>query len=271
MQQDYNKEKCMNRNRLREAESQLGKQLTEIDKQVDTAISSLKKAKDAVQKAQSTLITLVKDTAALVSSVGGCRTEVVQREHVNIQACVQPFDSAQQNLGAILNELNSKIEIIKKVKTASGLVPRGEMREPTAEETADQITAKVQITESSLDEYFRSLLLTEADNSYDENVLSFDALRESQVFGHKYETDIMEGIGMKQAVIQPATKIREKLRVAANDIMFEDVDDSDRSGEKLQEGAFFNGQLKAFGGSDGMPLNFSTLTTAGHIVPDGRL
>jgi len=62
---------------------------------------------------------------------------------------------------------------------------------------------------------------------------------------------------VEKVPVQERNRIREKMRVAADDAMFEDSDYEDRSGEKLNEGAFFNGQLRSFGGADGQPLKLN--------------
>jgi hypothetical protein len=51
------------------------------------------------------------------------------------------------------------------------------------------------------------------------------------------------------------------MRASADDAMFEDTDM-----DQLQEGQLDFNNIKAFGGSDGMPLKFNSLSEGGHIV-----
>jgi len=113
----------------------------------------------------------------------------------------------------------------------------------------------------SLEDYYRNILREESEQEYNGNNLNFNALRESSFLGQQLEGDMLNTLKMKIAEPIQSKKILPKLREAANDAMFEDTDM-----EKLSEGVLDFSNLRAFGGSDGMPLKFNSLSSGGHIV-----
>jgi hypothetical protein len=118
---------------------------------------------------------------------------------------------------------------------------------------------KIRVKESeSLEDFYRNILRESAKNvDYDETSLSFDALKESDVFGQHFEEDMMDSVNMKIAKPIQSKRITEQMRAAVDDQMFEQFDGE--QGEQLVEGKLDFNRLRPFAGKDGMPLSFSSL------------
>ena len=262
-----------------------------VDSQLTKAMASVQKAQDAVLDAADELDAVMVNSVA----VGGKIAQIIP-SHIKVHIA-KLTDIADKQLGSILaredNEeqdlrLRENVSTLGELQNFLDSIPYGDIKPETPKERRDKISLSPNLSDGpqsqvadksppppkaeealSLEDYYRSSLKEDAHQAYSDNSFSFNKLRESEIFGHKYETDMMDAVNIKMAAPLQVKQVREQLRAAADEVMFEDVDEADRSKEKLKEGSILSGMLRAFGGNDGMPLKFDSLSSGGHIVPGG--
>jgi hypothetical protein len=250
-------------NKLYEAGT--GSNVDKVDSQLNKAISAIQKAQSAVLDAADAMDAVMVDAI----SCGGRVAELIP-PHIK-QHIAKLTDIADQQLGAISD--GDSQSSLNKLKDVIGNIPYRDLRQPSAEDRRSGIAMQPnltagpqsQISENSLESFYRNSLKEEVNNyEYNDNSLNFNKIRESNFLGQKLDGDMMAGINKKlveKAPPQERQRVTERLRAAADDVMFEDVDM-----DQLQEGTLDFSRMKAFGGNDGMPLRFNDLSEGGHCV-----
>jgi len=231
---------------------------------IDKLYSLFDKAKSSVTKAQNAILDIadVMDEILVESTAIGGKVNEIIPSHAKMHIA-NLTQLAEKTLGEIAEGEGQSS--IKKLKELIENIPYRDLKPQSTEVRRQQISTQPNLTAGpqsqiaeSLEDYYR-------DNvGYSDNNFSFTKLTESKVYGQKLEEDMMAQMNMKQAApVQQARQIREKVRTAVNDDFFEDQ-------EQLQEsGPLDFSKIRAFGGADGMPLRFDTLTDTGHVVPEG--
>lgn len=237
---------------------------------VDKLYSLIDKAITAVQKAQSAVLDAADamDPILLEATAIGGKIATIVPSHIKMHMS-NLANLADQNLGQIANSESGQSSL-NKLKDLIGSIPYRDIRPQTPEERRQGVALQPNLAagpqsqiaeEMELEEFYRNTLNEQAKNAYDDKVFSFDKLKESQVFGQQFESDMMESLNMKMAAPISVKQVRETTRAAAEEAMFEDVDL-----DQLQEGKLDFSKMKAFAGSDGMPLKFDSLSSGGHLV-----
>jgi hypothetical protein len=250
----------MTRQNIREAGG------SSIDK-VDTQLS---KALSAVQKAQSAILDAADAFDDVMVEAIACGGKVAEIVPAHIKMHIANLTKvADTDLGGIVEGGQSSVTALKDL---IGNIPYKDLRQPSSEDRRAQIAAQPNISQGpqsaisedlTLEEFYRSKLNEDVNAmEYRGSALSFNNLREAGIFGSKLDGDMMGSLKMSPGVIekvplQNRQRIRERMQAAAEDQIFEGSDFEDRSNERLQEGSFFNGSLRAFGGADGQPMNIN--------------
>jgi hypothetical protein len=242
---------------------------------IDKLRSQIKKAISAIEKAQSTVLDAADELDELMiqaTAMGGFVANTIPLHIKNHIAKLTEI--ADKQLGDITTGTNASS--LQKIEELINNTPLGKFDTGDAETRRKQISmqpnllngpqsqiTESQLNESSLEDVYRNFLKHQAENlDYDDNSLNFDKLKESQVLGQQFESDMMESVNIKLAKPIQTKKITEKLRAAADDNIFEQFDEDSH----LTEGSLSFDKIKAFGGPDGMPLNFGALNTGINMV-----
>jgi len=237
---------------------------------IDKLYGQISKASSAIQKAQSALMDAADEMDAILveaMAIGGKVAEIVP-SHVKTHIA-KLTEIADGQLGPIIE--GDSQSALNKLQDLIGSIPYRDIRPQSAEERRGTLSMQPNlaagpqsaVARESLEDFYRSILQKDT-RSYNDNSLSFDKLRESEVYGHQYETDMMDAVNMRMAAPLQTKQIREQARASAEDAMFEDTDL-----EQLTEGRLDFSSIKAFGGNDGMPIKFDALGSGSHIVGDG--
>jgi len=256
----------------------MAKRLREdLEGEVQKIESQAEKVENMIKKAQAAILTAGAEMTILQSLVNKM-TDIpdIQRNEGNMRSHVQSLNNmANTELKNLIDGQGG----IKHLLDTTGNLPRMQTKEMdprklqqdiigapnVAQGPQSQIAAsyekEMRQSGGSLEDYYRNILREESEQEYNGNNLNFNALRESSFLGQQLEGDMLNTLKMKIAEPIQSKKILPKLREAANDAMFEDTDM-----EKLSEGVLDFSNLRAFGGSDGMPLKFNSLSSGGHIV-----
>ena len=273
----------MTKHRLNELKS--GSNIDKVDSEIDKAKKDIQKAQDAILdicdsydkaiKAVLTAESSLKKVSAEATITGGIVASMVPQQ---VQSVAQQLVTMAQTLGnqmqpvsANTEQLNPLNDMLGNLQSSLENIPYGKYKEPSDDvrralllqsaAASGEPQSAIMQEDASLEDFYRGYLREEIEeNIYESNQLSFNQLKENQVFGQILDNEMMGVIGMKQAAVPIQAKAaRQQIREVAsiNDSAFEEIED--RSNEKLAEGSFFNGSLKAFAGSDGMPLSFNTL------------
>lgn len=250
-------------NRLNEAGSG---NIDRLYTQVDKAIQAIQKVQDAALKACDSLDSITLEAA----DIGGSLGQKIPQTIAGMMSILTNQIANQLLKNIIEGDGQNSLKGVKELIENTPYREYGP--QPTGAQKVAQIGGMPNVNAPDLSQgpqsaiaedlegYYRNGL-KEDTRHYNRTGLDFEALRETETFGQTLDGDMMSKIMMKAAApIQPKharTVIREAAR--ANDAMFEETEEEDRSEEKLAEGSFFNGMIKAFGGKDGMPLSFNTL------------
>jgi len=236
--------------------------------------TSVSKAIDAVKKVDAEL-------SALLGEEGTQKISNINQETLKIPNNLSNFSTEFSN---IIQKLNNMIDpnngsSMSKTAELINTLPVGSFDKKSPGEVKKDLDNRVNLNvnysdgpqsaigsvkEQTLEDFYRNVLQEEVNTyEYDDNTLSFNSLRENNIFGVQYDGDMMAQFSKnvaKPVPQQERTVIREQMRAAADDEMFEDT-------EHLTEGTKLDfSRMKAFGGSDGMPLKFDALGGGGHIV-----
>jgi hypothetical protein len=244
-----------------------GSTVDKVDQQLNKAISAIQKAQSAVLDAADAMDAVMVDAVAC----GGKVAELVP-SHLKMHIA-KLTDIADTQLGGISEGDNQSS--LNKLKDLIGNIPYRDLRQPSAEDRRAQMATQPNLTagpqsqikaQESLEEFYRDVLKEDARNyQYEDKVFSFNVLKESGMFGEVLDSDVMNQFQKKPGEViakVDRSKLQEKMRVSAEDAMFEDKDL-----DELQESGPLNfNNISAFGGSDGMPLKFDSLSDGGHIV-----
>lgn len=238
---------------------------------VDRLFGQLERSMMAIEKVQSSLMDAadILDEILIESmAIGGKIAEIIP-SHIQLHIA-ELTKIADQQMNPMIEGGQSSL---KSLQDLIGSIPYREIRPMSAEERRQSLTTAPDLSngpqsqiagtqsQESLEDYYKNVLTDEAKQvGQNDTGLNFESIQESQVFGMKYEEDMMGSMNMKLAKPIDVKPIREKLRAAVEDEMLEDVNPLKESGPL----DFSN--LRAFGGGDGMPISFSTLTEGGHIV-----
>mgnify|MGYP001049816499 FL=1 len=242
---------------------------------VDRLFGQLERSMMAIEKVQSSLMDaadILDEILIEAIAIGGKIAEIVP-SHIQLHIA-ELTKIADQNLNPMIEGGQSSL---KSLQDLIGSIPYRDIRPLSAEERRQSLTAAPDLSngpqshitgaqsqessQESLEDYYKNVLTDEAKQvGKNDTELNFESIKESQVFGMKYEEDMMSSMNMKLAKPIDVKPIREKLRAAVEDEMLEDVNPLKESGP------LDFSKLRAFGGSDGMPISFNTLTEGGHIV-----
>jgi hypothetical protein len=243
-------------------EAGAGGGVDKLRSQIKKAISSIEKAQSAVLDAADELDELMVQATAMGGFVTGTIPPHIKQHIANLTQI------ADKQLGDIATGESSSS--LKKIEELINNTPLGKFDNGDAESRRQQISlqpnisqgAQSQISES-LEDVYRNILKKQASEfEYDTTELKFDALKESNIFGKKYEEDMMDSVNMKLAKPIQTKKIQESLRVAADDNMFEQFEEN----EHLTEGKLDFSNIRAFAGRDGVPINFGDLRQGINMV-----
>jgi hypothetical protein len=236
---------------------------------IDKLYDSIEKVIVTVNKAQNALLDVADElTDLMISSnqIGGKISQLVP-SHLkpHIASITKMSDSDLQEI--IDGQGPSSL---KNLKELIGNIPYRDLKPQDTTDIRSQISMQPNlangpqsaIQHESLEEFYKNSLREQAENyEYNDTILNFDKLKESEIFGNKYEEDMMYLSKMKIAKPIDSKVIREKLRARVDQDIFEDI------GEELQENQKLDfNNLRAFGGSDGMPLSFSSLKEGINLV-----
>jgi hypothetical protein len=236
---------------------------------IDKLYSQIQKAASAIEKAQSAVLDAADEMDAILvesQAIGGKIAEIVP-SHIKVHIA-KLTEIADTQLGPIAK--GDSQSSLDKLEELIGSIPYREIRPPTAQDRRQGISLQPNVSQgpqsaiqeqASLEEFYRRGLREEAEGyEYDDGSLSFDKLKESNIFGTKLEDDMMSSVNMKLAKPISVAQVRERTRVAADDVMFEDQEELEESGP------LDFSRIRAFGGSDGIPMKFSALREGGTMV-----
>jgi hypothetical protein len=236
---------------------------------VDKLRGQIKKSISAIEKAQSAILDAadeLDDLLVQATAMGGFVANTIP-SHIKMHIA-KLTEIADKQLGEVSTGENQSS--LKKIEELINNTPLGKFDSGDAETRRQQIAMQPNLTNGpqsqiaeSLEDVYRNFLNKQATSvEYDANELRFDSLKESQLFGQKYEEDLMSALNMKMAKPIASKKITERLRVAADDNIFEQFDNN----EHLTEGKLDFNNIRAFGGTDGIPLKFNNLSEGGNMV-----
>jgi len=240
---------------------------------VKTIYNLFEKANSAIRKAQTAVLDVADVMVELLEAsstpdLEGSKIKEILPGHIK-KHIADLTNVADKSLGEISEGEGQSS--MKKLKELVDNIPIGSLRPQSTETKRQQISTQPNLTggpqsqistpqvQESLEDFYRYI----NENSYDDKNFDFRKLTESNIYGQRLEEDMMAQLKMKQAAPLQTAQIREKVRAAVNDDFFEDQ-------EQLQEsGPLDFSKLRAFGGADGMPMKFDTLSTGGHVIADG--
>lgn len=228
--------------------------------QIRKGSSAVEKAADAVLAAADELDGIMATATVIGGTIGNVLPSHVKKQIAALTDLADQLTNISKS-DSDQSALNKLEELVKNTPLGDYLPPspaenRANIsRQPNlAAGPQSQIAAK-----ESFEEFYQNYLREAEVEDVGDN-LSFKQLAESSIFGQKYEEDMMDAVNMKLAKPLAAKKVTERLRAAADDEMFEDI-------EQLQEGELDFTKIKAFGGNDGIPLSsFSTIREGINMV-----
>ncbi|MDR3063730.1 MAG: hypothetical protein LBU40_06295, partial [Methanobrevibacter sp.] len=231
--------------------------------------SQIDKITSTVSKAQNALLDVADELTDLIlqaNAIGGKVAQLVPshlKPHIAAITKMADKDLQEINDGQGPSSLSN-------LKTLLGNIPYRDIRPQDTTDVRSQISMQPnltagpqsQISESSLEEFYKNTLKEQAENyQYNDTILSFDKLKESEIFGMKYEEDMLEKTKMRMSEPIDTKTLREKIRTRVDQDIFEDT------GEELQENQRLDfNNIRAFGGSDGMPMSFGALREGINMV-----
>jgi hypothetical protein len=236
---------------------------------VDKLRSQIKKSISAIEKAQSAILDAADELDELMvqaTAMGGFVAGTIP-PHIK-QHIAKLTEIADKQLGEV--STGESQSSLKKIEELINNTPLGKFDTGDAETRRQQISMQPNLTNGpqsqineSLEDVYRNFLKKQSEDvEYNENELKFDALKESEIFGHRYEEDMMSAVNMKLAKPIATKHITEQLRAAADDNIFEQFDEN----EHLTEGTLNFSNLRAFGGRDGIPIKFGDLRQGINMV-----
>lgn len=228
-----------NKIRLGQRKQQLREAGTSTKGNIDKLDTLITKAKSSIEKAQSACLDAADDMDAIMIeavAIGGKIAQIIP-SHVKTHIA-KLTQIADQELGGISDSESQSS--LNKLQDFIGNIPYNEIRPKSASERRDQISMQPnlsagpqsQISENmSLEEAYKTILMQETEEVYDDQSLNFNALKESQIFGQTLDAESINSIvRSSEKIIVP--KMRESLRnqVAANDDSFEEQEELQESG-----------------------------------------
>jgi len=235
---------------------------------IDKLYDSIEKIISTVNKAQNALLDVADELTELILSanqIGGRVAQIVPshlKPHI-----AQITKMAETDLQEMME--GGSPSSLKNLKELIGNIPYRDLKPQNTTDVRAQISLQPNlaagpqsaIQESNLEEYYQNTLKEQAQNyKYNDTILSFDKLKESDIFGMKYEEDMMSKVNMRLAKPIDTKVLREKVRTRIDQDIFEDT-------EELQENSRLDfNNLRAFGGSDGMNISFGALREGLNMV-----
>jgi len=262
-------------NKLNEA-TNVGGAIDKLYANIEKSITQIMKAQDAVLSAATSMDAVLESAKSVGGSLEGQITTHIMN-HMNQLT----NNIAESELGGIIEgggqgALKSLLELIESTpirdvmqqsaaKNVQNVSNMPNMNPNLSGGPQSQISSSYEKemaqTGEDLESFYRRKLQEEAEGfQYDDRTLNFNVLQESNIFGTQFETDMMEGLKMKTVAPIATKQVREKMRVAADDDMREDI-------ESLQEsGPLDFTKLRPIGGKDGMPLSFNSLREGANLM-----
>jgi hypothetical protein len=234
---------------------------------IDKLYSQIDKAVSSVSKAQNTLLDVADELTDLLLSANQIGGKVAQI----IPSHLKPQIAAVTKMAE--TDLQSMIEgdgasSLKNLKDLLGNIPYRDLKPQDTTDVRSQISLQPNLAagpqtaiHENLEEFYQESLREQAEKyEYPESVLNFDKLKESDIFGMKYEEDMLERAKMKLAKPIDTKVLREKIRTRVDEDIFEDQE------ELEEQGPLDFNNLRAFGGSDGIPISFGALREGINMV-----
>lgn len=231
---------------------------------IDKLYDSIEKIISTVNKAQNALLDVADELTDLILSanqIGGKVAQIVPshlKPHIAQITKMAETDLQEMMEGAGPSSLKNLKELI-------GNIPYRDLKPQNTTDVRAQISLQPNLAagpqsaiQENLEDYYQKTLKEQAENyKYSDTMLSFDKLKESEIFGMKYEEDMMSKVNMRLAKPIDTKVLREKIRTRVDNDIFEET-------EELQENRKLDfSNLRAFGGSDGMNLSFDTIKNLG--------
>jgi hypothetical protein len=229
---------------------------------IDKLYDSIDKVKSTAAKAQNAILDVADELTELLiaaNSVGGKVAQIVPSHLKTHIASLTKM--AETDIKDIIDGTGPSS--LKNLKDLLGAIPYRDLKPQDTTDVRSQISLQPNLAagpqsaiHESLEDFYQSVLKEQAQTyEYPESVLDFNKLKETDIFGMPFERDMLESVNMKIAKPIDTKVLREKVRTRVDQDIFEDI------GEELEEqkGKFKFENVRAFGGSDGMPMSFGAL------------
>jgi len=237
---------------------------------IDKLYSEIDKIVSTVHKAQNSLLDVADELTDLVLSanqIGGKIAQIVPSHlmpHISLITKMAEKDLTDIAEGQTPSSL-------KNLKDLIGNIPYRDLKPQDTTDVRSKISMapnlnagpQSAIKEETLEEFYKNALKEQVENyKYNETVLDFDKLKESEIFGAQYDEDLMERVSMKLAKPIDTKVLREKIRTRVDQDIFED------NGEELNEDTplDFNHLPRGVGDAQGMPMSFGALREGLNMV-----
>lgn len=234
---------------------------------IDRLYSEIDKVKSSIVKAQNSLLDVADELTNLIlfsSQIGGKVSQIVPaylKPHIAMISKLAQTDLQEISEGQSQSSLTS-------LKDLLGSIPYRDLKPQDTSDVRNQISLQPNLANGpqtaikenlSVEEFYANATQEFSKLKENESFLNFSNLKESEEIGSQYD-DSYAKFFEKQEIV-PA-QIRQRLREKVDSEVFEQ-----KSYNSLQErGPLDFSTLKAFGGSDGMPVTFGALNDSINMV-----
>ena len=228
---------------------------------IDKIYAQINKARTTINKAQNALLDVADELTDIILSANqiGGRVSVLIPSHLSphIAAITRMADTDLQNI--LEGQGQSSLTALKNLLD---VIPYRELKAQDTSDVRNQISLRPNfangpqsaITEGykNVEDFYKSVLMEQARNSYDDSSLNFDKLKESKVFGEVKDPNLvytLMGSGIDKGIMQE--QIRER------------INSDQHEATVLKENTSSNGVLDfknivPMGDTPGMTLDFSS-------------
>lgn len=234
---------------------------------IDRLYGEIDKVKTSIVKAQNSLLDVADELTNLIlfsNQIGGKVSQIVPsylKPHIALMTKLAQTDLQEISEGQTQSSLSNLKELL-------GSIPYRDLKPQDTQDVRNSISLQPNLANGpqtaikenlSVEEFYANATQEFSKLKENDNCFSFENLKREENIGSDYD-DNYSKFFEKQEIV-PA-QIRQRLREKVDSEVFEQ-----KSYNSLQEqGPLDFSNLKAFGGSDGMPVTFGALNDSINMV-----